>query len=92
MYILTTSQIITIGSTPSKLPPIPLEGRKFIGIQNLGGSTVYIAGTMVTADTAGTGGYQLFPKGYWQENYSDNVDVYGVIASGSTQVLCEEGK
>jgi len=92
MYQIITSQIITIGITASKLPPVPMEGRNYLTIQNLGGVTVYVGGTMVTADTAGTGGYQLLPKNFWGESYSDNVDVYGVIATGSTQVLTEEGK
>lgn len=92
MYIVITSQIITIGITPSKLPATPLEGRKYIALQNLGGVTVYVANTFVTADTAGTGGYQLLPKNWWREEYSDNVTVYGVISTGSSQVYIEEGK
>ncbi len=92
MYITMTSYIITLGSTPSLLPPIPTEGRKYITIQNIGGVFVYLGNTAVTADTAGTGGFQLLPKGTWSEPYSDNVGIYGVIATGSSQVYVEEGK
>jgi hypothetical protein len=92
MYLTITSQIISLGVTPSKLPPVPLEGRKYVTIQNIGGVFVYIGGTTVTANTAGTGGFQLLPKGTWSELYTDAVNVYGVVTTGSSQVYIEEGK
>lgn len=92
MYLTLTSYIITIGSTRSLLPPTPMEGRKYITIQNVGGVFVYIGNNAVTANTAGTGGYQLLPYATWSEPYSDNVAIYGVIATGSSQVYIEEGK
>jgi hypothetical protein len=92
MYINLTSQVISLGVTAKKLPPIPLEGRKYLTIQNLGGTFVYLGNTSVTADTSGTGGFQLTPKATWSEPYSDNVSIYGVIVSGSSQVYIEEGK
>lgn len=92
MYIVLTSQIVSVGVTPNKLPVTPLEGRKYVTIQNLGTVTLYLGGTMVTANTAGTGGYQLLPRASWSELYSDMVDIYGVIATGSSTVLIEEGK
>jgi hypothetical protein len=92
MYLTLTSQIISLGITAKKMPPIPLEGRKYITIQNVGGVFVYIGNSLVTADTSGTGGFQLLPKGTWSEQYTDAVDVYGIIATGSSQVYIEEGK
>lgn len=92
MYLAITNQIITLGVTRSKLPVTPLKGRDYLTIQNLGGVTVYLGGTAVTADTAGTGGFQLLPKATWSELYSDNIDIYGIIASGSSPVYTEEGK
>ena len=92
MYWTITSQIITLGITASKLPPTALEGRKYLTVQNLGGVTIYVGNTFVTADTTGTGGFQLLPKATWSELYSDNVDIYGVIVTGSSQVYTEEGK
>jgi hypothetical protein len=92
MYLTLTSQIISLGITAKKIPPVPLEGRKYITIQNVGGVFVYLGNSLVTADTAGTGGFQLLPKAVWSEPYSDAVDVYGVIASGSSEIYIEEGK
>ena len=92
MYTVITSQIITIGVTAGKLPPETLQGRKYVTIQNLGNVTLYIGGTTVTADTSGAGGYQLLPRASWSELYTDNVDIYGIIASGSSPALVEEGK
>ena len=92
MYIVLTSQIISIGSSPTLLPPVPLEGRKYITIQNVGGVFVYLGNSLVTADTSGRGGFQLLPKATWSEPYSDTVSIYGVISTGSSQVYIEEGK
>ena len=92
MYWTITSQIISLGVTASKLPPTAMEGRKYLTIQNLGGVTIYVGNTFVTANTTGTGGFQLLPKATWSELYTDNVDIYGVIATGSSQVYTEEGK
>ena len=92
MYQLITSQIITLGVTASKLPNNALEGRKYIALQNLGGVTVYVGNTFITSDTANTGGYQLFPKNWWREEYSDNVSIYGLIATGSSEIYIEQGK
>lgn len=91
MYKILTSQIVSLGVTAKKLPPTPLEGRKFINVQNVSGVFVYIGGTAVTANTAGTGGFQLLPKATWDNTFTDNCDVYGVIATGSAQVVVEEG-
>lgn len=92
MFRVLTSQIITLGSTPTALPPIPLEGREFVRVQNLGGVFVYLGNTAVTADTANTGGYQLLPKADDIQRLTDNVTLYGVISTGSSQVLIQEGK
>ena len=92
MYIVITSQIIALGVTVKKLPPTALEGRKYVTVQNVGSVTVYVGTSAITADTSGTGGFQLLPKAVWSEPYSDNAFVYGLIASGSSQVYIEEGK
>jgi len=92
MYLTVTNQTIVLGVTAQKLPASPLVGRKYIAIQNIGNVTVFLGNTMVTADTAGTGGFQLLPKGTWREEFTHNVEPWGVIASGSSEVYIEEGK
>ena len=92
MYIILTSQIISIGVTRSKLPSSPLAGRDFILLQNVGTGTIYIGNSVVTANTANTGGYQLLSSGEWIAGYESNVDIYGVMSAGSGQILIQEGK
>lgn len=92
MYIVTTSQIVSVGITASKLPILPLVGREYILIQNVGGVTVHLGNSLVTADTANTGGYQLLPHGEYIATYTDEVNIYGIITTGSNQVLIQEGK
>ena len=91
MYLAITSQIISIGVTAIKLPTTPLIGRDYIIIQNVGTGTVYIGNSAVTANTANTGGHQLLPSGEWVATYTDKVDIYGIVAAGSSQVVIEEG-
>lgn len=92
MYIVITSKVITVGIIATKLPPTPLEGRKYLTIQNLGSAILYVGNTFITADTSGTGGIQLSTRSTWREPYGDTVDIYGIIASGTSQALIEEGK
>ena len=92
MYIVITSQIISLGVTPAKLPISPLVGREYITLQNLGNAILYVGNTFVTANTANTGGLQLKNSDIWSGAYSNTVDIYGVIVTGSIQVLVQEGK
>ncbi len=92
MYLITTSQIITVTSAGVLLPTTALVGREYIMCQNLGSVTVYIGGTMVTANTASTGGFQLMPYWTWRENYTYKNLVYGRTESNNCQVLVQEGK
>lgn len=78
--------------TAGKLPATPLKGRDEVVIQNVGNIAVYLGNTAVTADTAGTGGYLLLPRAGYVYKYKHTVDIYGVVASGSGQVLVQEGK
>lgn len=92
MYIATTSQIVTVDSIGTLLPAIALVGREYITVQNVGSVTVYVGGTMVTADTSATGGFQLLSYGTWGEDNSDKNLVYGRTESNNCQVLVQEGK
>ena len=92
MYIVTTSQIVTVDSAGTLLPVIALVWRKHITLQNLGSVTVYVGGTMVTANTAGAGGFQLLSYATWRENYGYKNLVYGRTESNNCQVLVQEGK
>ena len=92
MYHTITSQIVALGASVTKLPPIAMPGRKYVMVQNVGNVMVYIGNSLSTADTANTGGFQVLPRSYWRDNYSSAVDVWGIIATGSTNVLVEQGK
>lgn len=89
---LIKQQIVSVTTTATKLPTTPVVGRKYILLQNVGTVTVYIGGSTVTADTASTGGYQLLPYMSWYENYDHTIDVYGIVASGTANVVVLEGK
>jgi len=85
-------QVVDVSTTATKLPSSPLVGRKYIRIQNVGTETIYIGNSSVTADTSSTGGFQLKPYATWAADFTHNVDVYGIVASGTGKALVEEGK
>lgn len=94
-YALTyqiKTQVVSVTTSATKLPTTPLVGRQYVSIQNIGTVTVYIGNSTVTADTASTGGKQLLPYASTTRDYDNTVDVYGIVASGSANVVCEEGK
>ena len=92
MYRTITSQIVAVGASATKLPPTAMPGRKYVMVQNVGNVMLYVGNSLATADTTGTGGFQVLPRSYWRDNYSNAVDVWGIIVTGSTNVLVEEGK
>ena len=95
VYSLTyqiRTQVVSVNTTATKLPTTPLVGREYIRLQNVGTVTVYIGSSTVAANTSATGGIQLLPYGVWEENYDNTIDIYGKVASGSTNVTVEEGK
>ena len=56
-----TQTITTVGATAVATPATPLAGRATMLVQNVGGTTIYLGTSTVTADTAATGGAQLLP-------------------------------
>lgn len=94
-YALTyqiKTQVVSVTTSATKLPSTPLVGRQYVSIQNVGTVTVYIGSSTVTADTASTGGTQLLPYAKITRDYDNTVDVYGITASGTANVVVEEGK
>lgn len=86
------TQVVSVAVTATKLPTTPLVGRIYIMIQNVGTATVYIGSSTVTAGTTSTGGIQLLPFEKWYQEYDHTVDVYGIVASSTCNVVVEEGK
>jgi len=86
------TQIISVTTSATKLPTTSLVGRAYVSFQNVGSVTVYVGDLTVTADTASTGGKQLRPYGIMTRPYDDTVDLYGIVATGTCDVIVEEGK
>lgn len=88
--VLTT--VVSVAATATKLPSSPMVGRKYILLQNVGTATIFVGDANVTADTASTGGTQILPYAYWLNEYDHTVDVYGIVAAGTENMVVEEGK
>jgi len=84
--------VVTVGTTATALPTSAKVGRKYIDVQNIGSSIIYIGDSTVTADETATGGIQLTPRAVWREPYDHTVTIYGIVATGTCKVVVGEGK
>lgn len=85
--------VVSVGTSATALPTTALKGRKSVMIQNISTSVVYIGNVNVTADTTSTGGWQLINKGDSVTlDFTDNIAVYAIVASGTANVCVWEGR
>lgn len=77
--------VVNVGATATALPATSLADRYSMIVQNLGSVVVYIGDANVTANEASTGGYQLQKDGdSIAIDISDDIVLYGIIASGTS--------
>lgn len=81
----------SVGTVAAKIPLTPLTDRNFIMIHNKGPSTLYIGESDVTADDTATGGWEIASGQVFVVDIRDDLEIYGVVASGSNTVKIFEG-
>lgn len=85
--------VITVTTSATALPSTALSGRKTVLVQNVSSATVYIGNAAVTADEASTGGYQLQYDGdSVVMDFTDDIVVYGIVATGTSTVVVWEAR
>jgi len=86
------TQLVSVGNSATKLPATALVGREYVLITNLDtAKTVYIGASTVTA-SGSTSGTPLLPSESYYAEYESNINIYGIVSSGSANVIVEEGK
>lgn len=86
------TQLVSVGSTATKLPTTPIVGREYVLITNTDtAKTVYI-GTSTVTTSGPTTGTPILPSEQYYGEWESNVDVYGITSTGSANVIVEEGK
>jgi len=83
-------QLIAVGTSATPLPTTQLSKRMSLLITNDGTAVVYIGSSTVTKDGA-TKGFPIYPRGSLLLNCEDKVDVYGIVATGTVNVIILEG-
>lgn len=78
---------VTVGTSATEIPTTPLSKRRGMLIQNISGNIIYLGGSNVST----TNGFRLYPRVVHIGNYSDDVDVYGVVAAGTEDIIAFEG-
>lgn len=93
---LSTALSITtlnVSTTALKLPATPLVNRNNIMIHNLSTTeTLYIGNSNVTADRAlgTTAGFEIGPDSFISIDITDDIEIYGRVASGTIKVKVME--
>lgn len=79
------SSPVTVGTSATKIPTIPLSDRRTIIIQNVSSNIVYIGNSSVAV----ANGFRIYPRGTMQISIEDSVDVYGIAGSSSAIRILE---
>lgn len=83
---------VSVGTTATALPATALSGRKSIVVKNLGTAVLYLGSSTTTANLVSTGGFQLAQNDVFTADYSDDVVLYGIVASGTNNVNVLEAR
>ena len=78
---------VTIADSPTKIPATPLANRRSLFLRNNGTATIFLGDDAVTT----TDGYPLKPNESLPMNIEDDLDVYGIVASGTQNLRIFEG-
>jgi len=78
---------VTVSNTATLIPATALAKRNSILITNNGGNAIYIGASDVTT----ANGFPLHPRAVVQIDIQDNVDIYGITASGTVDIRIVEG-
>lgn len=77
-----------INTTATKLPTTPLVGREYLLITNKEGTIIYVGNATVNSTT----GTPLRGNETYYGEWKSIIDIYGIVASGGSNVTVEEGK
>jgi len=80
---------IAANTTAQKIPASPLADRKSIMIKNSSGVTAYIGGSTVTS--AGSNGYPINNGETFAFDFSNEVEPYIVLSSGTGTIYYLQG-
>lgn len=87
--------VVVVGTTAEALPATALSGRKSMIIQNVSTTAVYLGNADVVANETdtGNGGMQLQSDGDSVSlDFSDDMVVYGIVATGTGTVVVWEAR
>ena len=82
-------QVVSVGTSATKLPTTPLTGRKNLVVMSLCSTDVYLGKSTVTT-TGSTRGPKLSPGMSFSSDSGPTIDVYGIVASGTCDVAVWE--
>lgn len=84
------TKTVTVGDTAVQIDATPLADREAVLIQNIGNQDVFVG----PANTVTTANGILIPKGssYVKEDWGVNLQIWGITASGTSDVRLEESK
>ena len=78
---------VSVATSATKLPSIPLVRRKFIVIFNNSSAIIYIGDATVTT----ANGFPLYPTSQLSIAIEDGIDIYAVVGSSTADIRLLEG-
>jgi len=78
-----------IGTSPAKLPSVPLDDRNSMIIYNKGDETLFIGNSDVAA-SGNKEGWEIFADSFYSLDIKDSIEIYGITASGNVDVKIME--
>ena len=81
------SQAVSVTDTATKLPSVPLSKRMSVIVFNNGSVPVYIGLSDVSVST----GFPIYPRSSIHLSMEEELDIYGIVSTGSADVRVLEG-
>jgi hypothetical protein len=82
-------QRVSVANTATSIPATALANRKHIMVQNDGNASVFLGSATVTTSGATTG-IEMAKGGVFEADIGDDIDLNGIVASGTNDVLILE--
>jgi hypothetical protein len=88
-YSKIRQQVVSVTSTPTKIPAVPLNGRKSVVVQNLSTTAIYLGSASVTTTGDSRGLVLASQYASLSIDLSDDLELYGISATPSDVAVLE---
>lgn len=81
---------VTVAATATRLDASPLASRRLVRVVNIGTADVYVGHANTVTTSGATTGFWIRPGGQWSDRLAEGIEVWGIVASGTQDVIVVE--